>query len=256
MNLDIEERKEFVFKESWWKAIENLPRGIQGEVLTAIVRYGLYGETTENLKPIAKAIIELVSAQINDEKSKPKRGCPKGVANNANGRRGNKKTNSELNEELNKTNSELISSDLVLKDKEKRKEKEKFPPDPLSKEKENKKEKETTPKPPEGASAVAVARKEIISEIFSKEISLEGFCKANSTTSEELQRLAEEVFDEWELVNETDLSVRHLMNTLRIKLRQQSNYANNRKYSDSNWSGNNGKQFRGAVDFDCGLIED
>lgn len=124
----MEDKKEFVFCESWWKAIENLPRSIQGEVLTAVVRYGLYGETTENLKPIAKAVTELIIAQIEDNLHKPKRGCPKGAVNNPNGRRGNKKTNSELNKELNKTNSG-INSEL--------KEKENLPPAPPIKEKDN-----------------------------------------------------------------------------------------------------------------------
>ena len=58
------ERNSFIFYKTWWKAIKNLPRDVQGDVLTAIVEYGLTGETTEQLKPITKALLELVKPQI------------------------------------------------------------------------------------------------------------------------------------------------------------------------------------------------
>lgn len=53
-------RDAFTFYRSWWIAIVNLPRDVQGDVLTAIVEYGLNGVTTEQLKPIAKAMLEMV----------------------------------------------------------------------------------------------------------------------------------------------------------------------------------------------------
>lgn len=57
-------RDSFVFYASFWKAIREVPREIQGEVLTAIIEYGLTGVTTENLKPIAKAMFILIKPQI------------------------------------------------------------------------------------------------------------------------------------------------------------------------------------------------
>ena len=57
-------RKSFVFYGSWWEAIKNLPRDVQGDVLTAIIEYGLTGETTEQLKPIAKAMLAMAKTQI------------------------------------------------------------------------------------------------------------------------------------------------------------------------------------------------
>jgi hypothetical protein len=57
-------RDSMVFYTSWLIAVRNLPREIQGEVLTAILEYGLIGETTESLKPIAATILELVKPQI------------------------------------------------------------------------------------------------------------------------------------------------------------------------------------------------
>lgn len=63
-------RNSFVFYSSWWGAIKNLPREIQGEVLTAIVEYGLYGETTELKNPISKALFTIAKSQI-DLQGKP-----------------------------------------------------------------------------------------------------------------------------------------------------------------------------------------
>ena len=57
-------RNSFVFYGSWWEAIKNLPRDVQGDVLTAIIEYGLSGETTEQLKPITKAMLAMVKPQI------------------------------------------------------------------------------------------------------------------------------------------------------------------------------------------------
>ena len=58
------ERESFVFYKSWLEAIKNLPREMQGEVLTAIIEYGLYGETTESLKPITNAMLAMLIPQI------------------------------------------------------------------------------------------------------------------------------------------------------------------------------------------------
>lgn len=74
-------RNSFIFYGSWWEAIENLPRDIQGDVLTSIIEYGLYGETTDNLKPITKAMLAMVKHYI-DRQGKP--GGFKGVNSNEN----------------------------------------------------------------------------------------------------------------------------------------------------------------------------
>lgn len=65
-----EKRSSFVFYESWLEAIKNLPRDIQGDVLTAIIEYGLYGETTDNLKPITKAMLEIIKPQIDSNRKR------------------------------------------------------------------------------------------------------------------------------------------------------------------------------------------
>ena len=71
-------RNSFVFYSSWWEAIKNLPREIQGEVLTAIIEYGLTGETTESLKPITKALLALVMPQIDSNNKKYENGSKGG----------------------------------------------------------------------------------------------------------------------------------------------------------------------------------
>jgi hypothetical protein len=58
------DRNSFIFYASFWEAIKEVPRDVQGEVLTAIIEYGLYGVTTEQLKPIAKAMFTLIKPQL------------------------------------------------------------------------------------------------------------------------------------------------------------------------------------------------
>ena len=57
-------RESFVFYRSWREAIKNLTREMQGEVLTAIIEYGLDGVTTESLKPITSALLTIAKPQI------------------------------------------------------------------------------------------------------------------------------------------------------------------------------------------------
>lgn len=71
-------RDSFVFYKSWGEAIRHLPREVQGEVLTAIIEYGLYGETTGQLKPIAKAIMTLVKPQIDSNRNRYENGIKGG----------------------------------------------------------------------------------------------------------------------------------------------------------------------------------
>ena len=53
-------RESFVFYKSFYEAIRGLPRDIQGEIYTAIMEYGLYGEEPVCLKPIASCVFTLV----------------------------------------------------------------------------------------------------------------------------------------------------------------------------------------------------
>ena len=63
-------RNSFVFYGSWWEAIKNLPRDVQGDVLTAIIEYGLTGETAEIKNPVSKALFIIAKSQI-DLQDKP-----------------------------------------------------------------------------------------------------------------------------------------------------------------------------------------
>lgn len=57
-------RDSFVFYRSFYDAIKDLPRDVQGEIYTAIMEYSLYGKETENLKPIARSVFILMKPQI------------------------------------------------------------------------------------------------------------------------------------------------------------------------------------------------
>ena len=106
------DRDSFIFYRSFYEAIVDLPRDIQGEVYTAIMEYGLNGITTENLKPVARSIFTLVKPQIDANNTKRSNGlnggAPFGNSNNPNGRRGKNATDNQpiTNQELteNQTN--------------------------------------------------------------------------------------------------------------------------------------------------------
>lgn len=57
-------RESFVFYRSFYDAIKDLPRDVQGEIYTAIMEYSLYGKETESLKPIARSVFTLMKPQI------------------------------------------------------------------------------------------------------------------------------------------------------------------------------------------------
>lgn len=50
------QRSSFIFYESFYNSIAQLDKQIQADVILALVRYGLKGETEPNLKPVAKAL--------------------------------------------------------------------------------------------------------------------------------------------------------------------------------------------------------
>lgn len=87
-------RDSIVFYRSWLEAIKNLPREMQGEVLTAIIEYGLDGETTESLKPITKAMLAIVKPQIDANNIKYENG-KKGAEHGSKGGRPKKENPNE-----------------------------------------------------------------------------------------------------------------------------------------------------------------
>ena len=71
-------RSGFVFYRSWFEAVKNLPREMQGEVLTSIIEYGLNGETTGSLKPITSAMLAMVKPQIDANNKRMENGSKGG----------------------------------------------------------------------------------------------------------------------------------------------------------------------------------
>lgn len=124
-------REGFVFYRSFYEAIRDLPRDVQGEIYTAIMEYGLYGKETEQLKPIARSVFTLMKPLLDQNfaryENAKKGGAPKGNSNNPNGRKGKeqgKETNQELTENQPRTNQEPTKNQPKEKEEEKIKEKE------------------------------------------------------------------------------------------------------------------------------------
>lgn len=85
-------RESFVFYASWLDAIKNLPRDMQGEVLVAIVEYGIAGEMSADLKPITKALMSMVKPQIDINRARYE-----------NGKKGGRKASEVVNENQTET---------------------------------------------------------------------------------------------------------------------------------------------------------
>lgn len=64
MTIDIM-RNSFVFYGSWWEAIKNLPRDVQGDVLTAIIEYAASGKLLD-LKPLAKMAFSFIKKEMDN----------------------------------------------------------------------------------------------------------------------------------------------------------------------------------------------
>lgn len=74
-------RYSFIFYRSFYEALRDLPRDIQGEIYTAIMEYSLYGKETENLKPISRSVLTLIKHYIDRQ---GKQGMFKGANSNEN----------------------------------------------------------------------------------------------------------------------------------------------------------------------------
>lgn len=71
-------RDSFIFYRHYYEALKDLPRDIQGEIYTAIMEYGLYGNETDNLKPIASSIFKLIKPNLESDYRRFENGCKGG----------------------------------------------------------------------------------------------------------------------------------------------------------------------------------
>ena len=116
-------RDSLIFYRSFYEAIRDLPRDVQGEIYTAIMEYGLYGNEIEQLKPIARSIFILIKPQLDSNNIRyengKKGGRPKGSKNqketeqkpNKNQKETEQKPNVNVNENVNvldKSNSARV----------------------------------------------------------------------------------------------------------------------------------------------------
>lgn len=195
-------KKHFLFNLEWDEILSELPKEVKYEVYDAIIEYAKSGKLMD-LKPIAKGCFLFIKKEIDyyissyDSKiEKRKEAGSKGgkakqkVAKQANATFAKQNKQSQANGSINKNINENENINVLL------------PPNPQG-----------------GVADVAGAKEKILENFFSKQIALEQFCMSERTSPEELRRLADAVFAEWELVNERDVSEKHLINALRIKIR-------------------------------------
>lgn len=64
------------------------------------------------------------------------------------------------------------------------------------------------------------------------QITLERFCMAEHITPQDFRKLVDEVVTEWELTSESDTSKRHMVNTMRVKLRAKREAEKNQSKAD------------------------
>lgn len=88
-------RESFVFYRSFYDAIKDLPRDVQGEIYTAIMEYSLYGKETENLKPIARSVFTLMKPQIDVNNKRFENGKKGGRPKSENEPKGNQNETKE-----------------------------------------------------------------------------------------------------------------------------------------------------------------
>nr|DAW31802.1 MAG TPA: hypothetical protein [Caudoviricetes sp.] len=120
------ERESFVFYRSFYEGIKELPRDIQGEVLTAIMEYGLNGVTTENQKQITKAMFALIKPQLDANNQRfengKKGGRPKANCNQTETKTKPKQNQNKTKPEPNvNVNDNVNDNDISFLEKKKQK---------------------------------------------------------------------------------------------------------------------------------------
>lgn len=78
----------------------------------------------------------------------------------------------------------------------------------------------------------ARAHEEKVEGYMGDQITLERFCMAEHITPQDFRKLVDEVVTEWELTSESDTSKRHMVNTMRVKLRAKREAEKNQSKAD------------------------
>ena len=119
------ERESFVFYRSFYEGIKELPRDIQGEVLTAIMEYGLNGVTTENQKQITKAMFALIKPQLDANNQRfengKKGGRPKANCNQTETKTKPKQNRNKTKPEPNVNVNDNVNDNISFLEKKKQK---------------------------------------------------------------------------------------------------------------------------------------
>ena len=78
----------------------------------------------------------------------------------------------------------------------------------------------------------ARTHEEKVEAYMGDQITLERFCMAEHITPQDFRKLVDEVVTEWELTSESDTSKRHMVNTMRVKLRAKREAEKNQSKAD------------------------
>ena len=79
MQTEGQKRTQFTFYESFLTAVEQLPKSRKYEALSAIIRYGLYGETPSEMSRAAAGVFAIARPVLDAGRSRASRvrGCAK-----------------------------------------------------------------------------------------------------------------------------------------------------------------------------------
>lgn len=96
----MESRNQMTFYISFWEAINGLSKKDQLPVFRAVISYGLFGETGENLTATQSAFFSLIKPVLDAARKKASNGKQKGSKAKANGKQNGKEIEEEVEKEL------------------------------------------------------------------------------------------------------------------------------------------------------------
>ena len=106
------ERKQFTFYISFWKAIEELPEKDQLPILKAIIKYALFGEEPTGLSAVRRAVFLLVRPTLDSSRKKAASGKQGGSKKKAKGMQNAREKESEEEKEVELENEVEYESNL------------------------------------------------------------------------------------------------------------------------------------------------
>lgn len=240
-----EHKNTFIFNLEWDEILSELPREVKYEVYDAIIEYARSGKLPD-LKPIAKGVFLFIKKEMDRNETKYKESVSNGKrGGNPNFKKGspNPYYNSKKDKdkgrlgEITQDNPHITQDNLNEYDSD-------YVNDNVS-----------SPSIPQGGGEAEVALEKKIEDYKkNRPIWKDGMRKKYGLSSKEIDRFLDKFCLDMKCREVNVRKVSALFDGWLSKILTDG--TTNRQRADTSWSGNNGTQFRGAVDFDCGLIED